>query len=43
MMEVMRNAISVSNHVAFGNDGAKSLDFKDVFYMATLAGAKGIF
>lgn len=38
----MRSAIQVSNHIGFMKDNSyKSINYIDVFYLATLGGAEG--
>ncbi|KAK2589021.1 hypothetical protein KPH14_001864 [Odynerus spinipes] len=43
MVEAMRSALQVSNHLAMlAKTNHKALDYKDVFYMATLGGATSL-
>lgn len=42
IMEAMRSALQVSTHLAMLKDDYKPLNYKDVFYMATLGGAKSL-
>lgn len=37
----MKSALQVSSHLSLIKDNYKALDYKDVFYMATLGGAAG--
>lgn len=44
MLDVMRSALEVSNHIGFiQGDSYKPIDFVDAFYLATLGGAEGNF
>jgi hypothetical protein len=40
-MDAMRQALSVSICISFNKQGYKPLDFKNVFFLATLGGAQG--
>jgi len=41
ILDVMRAALQVSIHLSFSKLNYKPLNYKDVFYMATLGGAEG--
>lgn len=41
LMDAMRQALSVSICISFNKEGYKPMDFKNVFYLATLGGAQG--
>jgi hypothetical protein len=41
LMDAMRQALSVSICISFNKEGYKPLDFKNVFFLATLGGAQG--
>ncbi|CAD6244285.1 GSCOCG00013324001-RA-CDS [Cotesia congregata] len=43
MLDVMRSALEVSNHIGFiQGDSYKPIDFVDAFYLATLGGAEAL-
>ncbi|XP_053971668.1 guanine deaminase isoform X1 [Hylaeus volcanicus] len=42
ILDAMRSALQVSNHLSFIKDNYEALNYKDVFYMATLGGAKAL-
>ncbi|KAG7206141.1 hypothetical protein KM043_003533 [Ampulex compressa] len=42
ILDAMRSALQVSVHLSFSNENYRPLDYKDVFYMATLGGAKAL-
>jgi len=41
ILDEMRSALKVSNSLSFTKENYTPLSYKDVFYMATLGGAKG--
>jgi len=41
MLDEMRSALNVSNYLSVIKDNYTPLNYKDVFHMATLGGAKG--
>nr|XP_033334241.1 guanine deaminase [Megalopta genalis]XP_033334242.1 guanine deaminase [Megalopta genalis] len=42
MLDAMRSALQVSTHLSFVKTDYKALNFKDVFYLATLGGATAL-
>lgn len=41
IISAMRDALTTSVNLSFNKDNYKPLDYVDVFYLATLGGAKG--
>lgn len=41
ILDVMRAALQVSIHISLEKPGYNPLNYKDVFYLATLGGAEG--